>query len=146
MRSLVVQNDSPSLALFYTRKVRQTSPIGREVFVTNGHTAAAALETFNRQIKHMLREMRCFMTYDRGSEMACHPKLERHLKIDIWFCDPYAPWQRRSNENTNVLLRQFTPNGTDLRDASQTWFNDVAQLMNCRPRKTSARKHPQRPW
>ena len=51
------------------------------------------------------------MTYDRGSEMACHPELARRLKIDIWFCDPHAPWQRGSNENTNGLLRQFFPKG-----------------------------------
>ncbi len=49
------------------------------------------------------------MTYDRGSEMACHPELARRLKIDIWFCDPHAPWQRGSNENTNRLLFQFFP-------------------------------------
>ena len=55
--------------------------------------------------------MRRSMTYDRGSEMACHPELARRLKIDIWFCDPHAPWQRGSNENTNGLLRQFMPKG-----------------------------------
>jgi len=75
------------------------------------------------------------MTYDRGSEMACHPELARRLKINIWFCDPHAPWQRGTNENTNGLLRQFMPKGKDLGDASQTWLNDVAALMNNRPRK-----------
>jgi IS30 family transposase len=68
--------------------------------------------------------------------MACHPELARRLKIDIWFCDPHAPWQRGSNENTNGLLRQFFPKGTDLSDLSQTDLNDVARLMNNRPRKT----------
>ena len=107
-----------------------------------GNTAAAALEAFSRQMKRLPREMRRSMTYDRGSEMACHPELARRLKIDIWFCDPHAPWQRGSNENTNGLLRQFMPKGTDLSDASQTWLNDVARLMNGRPRKTLGWKTP----
>lgn len=76
------------------------------------------------------------MTYDRGSEMACHPELARRLKIEIWFCDPHASWQRGSNENNNGLLRQFFPKGMDLSDLSQTALNDVARLMNDRPRKT----------
>ena len=82
------------------------------------------------------------MTCDRGSEMACNPELARRLKIDIRFCDPHAPWQRRSNENTNGLLRQFMSKGTDLHDASQTWLNDVAALMNNRPRKTPGWRTP----
>ena len=115
-----------------------------------GNTAAAALDAFSRKMKHLPREMRKSMTpdpvrgklYDRGSEMACHPELARRLKIDIWFCDPHAPWQRGSNENTNGLLRQFMPKGTDLSDASQTWLNDVARLMNGRPRKTLGWRTP----
>ena len=65
-------------------------------------------------MKRLPASLRRSMTYDRGSEMACHPELARRLKIDIWFCDPHAPWQRGSNENTNGLLRQFFPKGTDL--------------------------------
>ena len=87
-------------------------------------------------MKLLPREMRRSMTYDRGSEMACHPELARRLKIDIWFRDAHAPWQRGSSENTNGLLRQFMPKGSDLRAAVQTWVNDVAWQMNGRPRKT----------
>lgn len=101
-----------------------------------GCTAGAALEGFTRQMKRLPVALRRSMTYDRGSEMACHPDLARRLKIDIWFCDPHAPWQRGSNENTNGLLRQFFPKGTDLSGLSQTALNDVARLMNDRPRKT----------
>jgi IS30 family transposase len=57
-------------------------------------------------------------------------------------CDPHAPWQRGSNENTNGLLRQFMPTGADLSDASQTWLNDIANLMNNRPRKTFGWRTP----
>jgi len=108
----------------------------------NGNGAEAALESFTRQMKRLPAMMRKSMTYDRGSEMACHPDLARRLKIDIWFCDPHAPWQRGSNENTNGLLRQFMPKGTDLSGVSQTWLNDIAWLLNGRPRKTLGWKTP----
>ena len=107
-----------------------------------GNGADAVLDSFTRQMKRLPVALRKSMTYDRGSEMACHPELARRLKIDIWFCDPHAPWQRGSNENTNGLLRQFMPKGTNLGDASQTWLNDVAALMNNRPRKTLGWKTP----
>ena len=107
-----------------------------------GNGADAVLDSFSRQMKRLAPALRKSMTYDRGSEMACHAELARRLKIDIWFCDPHAPWQRGSNENTNGLLRQFMPKGTDLSDASQTWLNDVAALMNNRPRKTLGWRTP----
>ena len=91
----------------------------------------------SRQMKRLPAALRRSMTYDRGSEIACHPELARRLKIDIWFYDPHAPWQRGSNENTNGLLRQFFPKGTDLSGISQTQQNDVARLMNQRPAKPS---------
>ena len=108
-----------------------------------GCTADAALDGFTRQMKRLPAVLRKSMTYDRGSEMACHPELARRLKIDIWFCDPHAPWQRGSNENTNGLLRQFFPKGTDLSGISQTELNDVARLMNQRPRKTLGWRTPE---
>lgn len=109
----------------------------------DGNGAEAVLDSFTRQMKRLPSVLRKSMTYDRGSEMACHPDLARRLKIDIWFCDPHAPWQRGSNENTNGLLRQFMPKGTDLGDVSQTWLNDVARLMNQRPRKTLGWRTPE---
>jgi IS30 family transposase len=66
------------------------------------------------------------------------------LTIDIWFCDPHAPWQRGSNENTNGLLRQFFPEGTELSYISQTELNDVARLMNQRPKKNGREQNPRR--
>ena len=124
----------------------------------NGNGAEAVLDSFTRQMKRLPVALRKSMTYDRGSEMACHPELARRLKIDIWFCDPHQSagkqspglfpdpphtWQRGSNENTNGLLRRFFPKGTDLSGISQTELNDVARLMNQRPRKTLGWKTPE---
>lgn len=107
-----------------------------------GNGADAALEGFSRQMKRLPASLRKSMTYDRGLEMACHPELARRLKIDIWFCDPYSPWQRGSNENTNGLLRQFLPKGTDLSTYTQRDLSHIAKLLNDRPRKTLAWKTP----
>lgn len=90
---------------------------------------------FERQMKKIDSFLRLSMTYDRGSEMAEHPLMTKHLKMDIYFADPHAPWQRGSNENTNGLLRQYLPKGEDLSGVSQTRLNDIAWLLNTRPRK-----------
>ena len=109
----------------------------------DGCTAADALDGFARQMKKLPAFMRESLTYDRGSEMACFKELSRRLNLDIWFCDPHAPWQRGSNENTNGLLRQFLPKGYDLSLASQTMLNDIARLLNGRPRKTLGWRTPE---
>lgn len=86
------------------------------------------------------------MTYDRGSEMARHVELPKRLNMTIWFAEPHAPWQRGSNENTNGLLRQFLPKSTDLGQVTQPQLNDIAELMNNRPRKTLEFKNPTKSW
>lgn len=108
----------------------------------DGCTAPDALEGFSRQMKRLPAFLRESFTYDRGSELACHEALAKRLNLDIWFADPYAPWQRGSNENTNGLLRQFLPKGTDLSEVTQTQLNDIARLLNGRPRKTLDWKTP----
>lgn len=108
----------------------------------DGCTAQDALEGFTRQMKKLPAFLRESLTYDRGSELACHAELSKRLNIDIWFADPHAPWQRGSSENTNGLLRQFMPKGLDLSNVSQEELNHVAKLLNGRPRQTLGWKTP----
>jgi len=91
--------------------------------------------SFERQLKKIDSFLRLSMTYDRGSEMAEHPLMSKNLKMDIYFADPHSPWQRGSNENINGLIRQYLPKGEDLSGVSQTKLNDIAWLLNTRPRK-----------
>jgi IS30 family transposase len=76
------------------------------------------------------------LAWDRGEEMAEHRRFTLETDVAVYFCDPQSPWQRGSNENTNRLLRQYFPKGTDLSVHSQERLNDVARQMNQRPRKT----------
>ncbi|WP_372983030.1 IS30 family transposase [Marinobacter sediminum] len=108
----------------------------------DGCTANDGPVGFTRQMSRLPAFLRESFTYDRGSEMARHVELARRLNLDIWFADPHAPWQRGSNENTNGLLRQFLLKGADLSGVSQTQLNDIARLMNNRPRMTLGWKTP----
>ena len=89
-----------------------------------------------KQARKLPDELYKSLTWDRGKELADHQRFTMETKIAVYFCDPQSPWQRGSNENTNRLLRQYFPHGTNLSSYSQAHLNSVARQLNERPRKT----------
>lgn len=105
-------------------------------------TAEAALQGFTAALNPIPSRLRQSLTYDQGKEMARHAELSAQLEMTVYFADPHSPWQRGSNENTNGLLRQYLPKGTDLSVYSQEQLEVIAYSLNTRPRKSLGFRTP----
>ena len=101
----------------------------------NGKDTKTVIDALIKQARKLPKELRLSLTWDRGKELSDHKRFSLATNIDVYFCDPQSPWQRGSNENTNGLLRQYFPKGTDLSVHSQRHLNKVARQLNGRPRK-----------
>ena len=120
---------------------------GREARVKNGpalagHGAEAVRDAIARSIMTLPEALRRSLTWDQGAEMAQHAGIKIAAGMQVYFCDPHSPWQRGTNENTNGLLRQYFPKGTDLSAHNAEAIAAVAATLNARPRKTLAWKTP----
>jgi len=107
-----------------------------------GHGAEAVRDAIATTIRELPENLRRTLTWDQGTEMSQHARLRVDTGIAIYFCDPHSPWQRATNENTNGLLRQYFPKGTDLSRHSARELAAVATALNTRPRKTLGWKTP----
>jgi IS30 family transposase len=101
-----------------------------------GKDTASVVSALSKRVRKLPLELRRSLTWDRGKEMADHKNFTIATDVQVYFCDPRSPWQRGSNENTNGLLRQYFPKGTDLSGYSQAYLNKIALRLNQRPRKT----------
>lgn len=107
-----------------------------------GHGAEAVCGAIKRTIKALPEQLRRTLTWDQGAELSLHAQLRIGTGVQVYFCDPHSPWQRGTNENTNGLLRQYFPKGTDLSLHSAAALAAVAATLNGRPRKTLGWRTP----
>jgi IS30 family transposase len=107
-----------------------------------GKDTASVVGALTRQVRTLPRGLMTSLTWDRGLELAAHKQFTVATDVEVYFCDPRSPWQRGSNENTNGLLRQYFPKGTDLSTFSQAHLNRIARRLNERPRKTLGYRTP----
>lgn len=100
------------------------------------------VDALSKQMSKLPKLLKQSLTWDRGAELAAHKDFTLATDMEVYFCDPYSPWQRGSNENTNGLLRQYFPKGEDVSHYTQAQLNAVAKKLNTRPRKTLKFKTP----
>ena len=108
----------------------------------NGKDTTSVVTALSKQVRKLPNQLRKSLTWDRGVELADHKTFTMETDTKVYFCDPRSPWQRGTNENTNRLLRQYFPKGTDLSVYSQAELNKVARKLNQRPRKTLGYETP----
>jgi IS30 family transposase len=107
-----------------------------------GHGAKAVRDAIAKKIQRLPAQLRRSLTWDQGAELAQHAQLRIDTGLEIYFCDPRSPWQRGTNENTNGLLRQYFPKGTNIGRYAERELDAVAATLNSRPRKTLGWKTP----
>jgi len=122
--------------------VERTTRFTMLVPLPAGRDAAAVADALTPVIAGLPDAVRRSLTWDQGREMRSHAQIAVAADCEIFFCDPHAPWQRGSNENTNGLLRQYFPKGTSLAGHSPGHLAAVADELNGRPRKTLGWKTP----
>jgi len=124
------------------RPERPAGPTAKDAPALSGHGAEAVRNAIAAAIVTLPEQLRRSLTWDQGAEMAQHAQLRIDAGLEIFFCDPRSPWQRGTNENTNGLLRQYFPKGTDLSRYSHEDLAAVAATLNARPRKTLGWRTP----
>jgi len=130
---LIAGSNNTHIATLVERQSRFTMLVK-----VKGKDTQSVVKAFIKQVQRLPAELRKSLTWDRGHEMAAHKEFTIATDVQVYFCDPSSPWQRGTNENTNRLLRQYFPKGTDLSGYSQADLNRVALQLNQRPRKTLA--------
>jgi IS30 family transposase len=140
--TLVERTTRFTLLLHLPRMERYGEPRLKNGPALAGHGAEAVRDAIASTIATLPEQLRRSLTWDQGAEMAQHVQLRVDTGLAIYFCDPHSPWQRGTNENTNGLLRQYFPKGTDLSKHAAEDLAAVAATLNSRPRKTLGWKTP----
>ena len=134
--TLVERSSRFTMLLQLPPPARRDDPRAKNGPALTGHGAEAVRDAIADAIRTLPEQLRRSLTWDQGAEMAQHAKLRIDTGLEVYFCDPQSPWQRATNENTNGLLRQYFPKGTDLARHSADDLAAAAATLNTRPRKT----------
>jgi len=140
--TLVERTTRFTMLLHLPRMTGHNAPRVKNGPALAGHGAEAVRAAVAATITTLPEQLRRSLTWDQGTEMSQHAQLRIDTGLQIFFCDPHSPWQRGTNENTNGLLRQYFPKGTDLSKHSVDDLSAIAAALNGRPRKTLGWKTP----